>query len=340
MGCPPSLSAPLRLVIDLTSRCNLRCAYCCFFSNPEECARTDLAPERWVELIDEAGRCGVLHVVLRGGEALLSPAFDAVLDAVLRNRMRFFLLTNGMIFTDEVAARFVATGRCERVKISLDGPEEIHDRMRGRGSHARAVAAIAAVRRAGLPLYVTCAVHRFNYQALPEIIRYFTDELDLPDFSFSGVSTCDAAEYALTEEQFHEAMHLLRVHEHPRMATRGMYGGLLRWRRLLNGVPDEPDCKKLRQDMSVLADGTFVPCPTLSAFPLGRVGETTLLEAWRKLCERVDIRERKSAGPECAHCRFSGVCAGFCSGVRCTELNANWHNFCLARHIAVYGEAL
>ncbi|MBQ6352193.1 MAG: radical SAM protein [Lentisphaeria bacterium] len=337
---PPALSAPLRLVLDLTSRCNLRCAYCCFFSNPEECGRDDLPPERWVDLIDEAGRCGVLKVVLRGGEALLSPAFDAVVAAVVRNRMRFSLLTNGMIFTDAVAARLAATGRCDRVKISLDGPEALHDRLRGNGSHARAVAAIAATKRAGLPLFVTCAVHRLNYSALPEIIRYFTEDLDLPDFSFSGVSSCDAAEYALTETQFREAMHLLGVHEHPRMAHRGMYGGVLRWRRLLRGVPDEPDCRTLRQQLSVLADGTFAPCPALSAAALGRFGEVTILEAWRRLVARTDLRERRAPGAECAQCRFNGVCRGLCAGVVCTEIGNSWRNFCLARQVAAYGEAL
>ena len=110
-GKAPALSAPLRLVIDLTSRCNLRCAYCCFFSRPDESEKTDLPPERWVSLIDEAGKCGVLRVTLRGGEALLSPAFDAVLEAVIRNNMRFSLLTNGKIFTPELAARFVTAAR-------------------------------------------------------------------------------------------------------------------------------------------------------------------------------------------------------------------------------------
>ena len=340
MDRPVSLSAPLRLVIDLTSRCNLRCAYCCFFSNPEESCLTDLAPERWVELIDEAGRCGVLGVTLRGGEALLSPAFDAVLAAVLRNRMRFSLLTNGMIFTSEIAARFAATGRCDLVKISLDGPEAFHDRLRGKGSHARAVAAIEAVRAAGLTLFVTCAVHRFNYQALPEIIRYFADDLKLADFSFSGVSTCDAPEYALTEAQFREAMHLIGIHEHPGMGRRGMYAGVLRWRRQLRGVPDEPECRTLHKQMSVLADGSFAPCPALSSAKLGCFGEIPLLEAWRRLGERRDLLERKAPDPECANCRFSGVCRGLCAGVRCSDIGNSWRNFCLARQIAAYGEGL
>ena len=336
----PALSAPLRLVIDLTSRCNLRCAYCCFFSRPDESVRADLPPERWVELIDEAGRCGVLRVTLRGGEALLSPAFDAVLAACIRNNMRFTLLTNGKIFTPELAARFAATGRCDRVKISLDGREQIHDRLRGPGSHRAALAAIEAVRKANLPLFVTCAVHKLNYRMLPDIIRYFGDELKLPHFSFSGVSACEAAEYAMNEREFHEAMHLIRLNEHPNMTHSGMYGGILRWRRLLAGETDTPACATLTRQMSVLADGTFVPCPALCSEGLGNLAHDRLADAWKKLCSSAELLNRRHPGAECASCPYAGVCRGVCTGVILSELGDSWRNFCLRRHVDIYGRNL
>ena len=336
----PALSAPLRLVIDLTSRCNLRCAYCCFFSRPDESDKIDLPPERWLALIDEAARNGVLKVTLRGGEALLSPGFDAVLDSVIRHNMRFTLLTNGKIFTPELAARFAATGRCDRVKISLDGREEIHDRLRGKGSHAAALEAIAATRAAGLPLYVTCAVHKFNYRELPDIIRYFGDELKLPHFSFSGVSACEAPGYAMNEQEFHEAMHLIRAHEHPNMTGSGMYGGILRWRRLLAGEADPLACQTLTRQMSVLADGTFVPCPALCGAGLGRLGEVPLADAWKKQCASTEFMNRRMPDPGCASCRYAGVCRGLCAGVMLSELSGSWRNFCLRRHVDVYGVEL
>jgi len=336
----PALSAPLRLVIDLTSRCNLRCAYCCFFSRPDESVKTDLPPERWVSLIDEAGRSGVLRVTLRGGEALLSPAFDAVLSAVLRNNMRFSLLTNGKIFTPEIAARFAATGRCDRVKISLDGREDIHDRLRGRGSHAAALAAIEAARAEGLPLYVTCAVHKLNFRELPDIIRYFGNELQLPHFSFSGVSACEAAEYAMDEREFHEAMHLISTNEHPNMTRSGMYGGILRWRRLLAGEVEGTRCQTISRQMSVLADGTFVPCPALCSEGLGRLGEVTLVDAWKKMCADTGEFDRRMPDAECASCRYSGGCRGLCPGVLRSELSGSWRNFCLRRHVDIYGRSL
>lgn len=333
----PALSAPLKLVIDLTSRCNLRCAYCCFFSRPDESEKSVLPPERWVALIDEAGRNGVFSVTLRGGEALLSPAFDAVLSAVIRNNMRFSLLTNGKIFTPEIAARFAATGRCDLVKISLDGREATHDRLRGKGSHAAALAAIEATRAAGLPLYVTCAVHKLNFRELPDIIRYFGDELKLPHFSFSGVSACEAAEYAMDEAEFHEAMHLIRVNEHPNMTRSGMYGGLLRWRRILAGKTENPGCLPLTRQMSVLTDGTFAPCSALCSESLGRWGEVSLAEAWKKLCGDPRRSDRRHPSPECASCRYSGVCRGVCPGVIRSELSGSWRNFCLRRHVEIYG---
>ena len=336
----PALSAPLRLVIDLTSRCNLRCAYCCFFSRPEESERLDLPPERWTGLIDEAGRNGVLSVTLRGGEALLSPAFDAVLAAVIRNNMRFSLLTNGKIFTPEIAARFAATGRCDRVKISLDGREFVHDRLRGAGSHRAALAAIDAVRAAKLPLFVTCAVHKLNFRELPDIIRYFGDELKLPHFSFSGVSACEAAEYAMDEWEFHEAMHLIRVNEHPNMTHSGMYGGILRWRRLLAGGTEGAGCLTLTRQMSVLADGTFVPCPALCGEGLGRLGEVSLVDAWKKMCGDPERMNRRMPDAECASCRYAGGCRGLCPGVMRSELSGSWRNFCLRRHVDVYGSDL
>ena len=334
-----ALSAPLRLVIDLTSRCNLRCRYCCFFSDPDECGRDDLPPDRWVELIDEAAKCGVLQVTLRGGEALLSPAFFPVVEAITRNRMRFSMLTNGVLFDAAVAAKIAATGRCDLVKISLDGDEATHDAMRGKGSHAKALAAITAARNAGLAVLVTCAVHKFNCGKLPEIIRYFTDDLHLAKFTFSAVMSCDSPEYCLSEEQFRAAAHLVANTENPAFAPGGMYGGVARWRKLLAGKAECGECTLLRERLSVLADGTFVPCPLLSAVELGKAGQTPLAEAWKKLCADAEIA-RRHTDEACAGCKFNGVCHGVCPGVAQSDLRDVGHFMCLRRQLEAYGEQL
>ena len=170
------------------------------------------------------------------------------------------------------------------------------------------------MRAADLPLYVTCAVHKFNFRMLPDIIRYFGDELKLPHFSFSGVSACEAAQFAMDEAEFHEAMHLIRLNEHPGMT--------------------------LTRQMSVLADGTFVPCPALCGEVLGRSGEASLADAWKKQCGDPGILDRRMPDAECASCRYSKVCRGLCPGVMCSELRGSWRNFCLRRHVDIYGSDL
>ena len=336
----PALSAPLRLVIDLTSRCNLRCRYCCFFSAPEECGRDDLPPERWTALIDEAARCGVLHVTLRGGEALLSPAFFPTVEAIVRNRMRFSMLTNGILFDGAVAEKIAATGRCDLVKISLDGDEATHDAMRGKGSHAKALAAIAAARKADLPVLVTCAVHRYNCAKLPEIIRYFSEELELPEFTFSAVMSCDSPEYCLSEEQFRAAAHLIANTENAAFAPGGMYGGVKRWRKLLSGQGECGECTLLRERLTVLADGTFVPCPLLASVELGKAGRDPLAEVWKKLCADTAIVCRVHVDEACAECRFKNLCRGVCPGVARSDLRDINHFLCLRRQLEAYGGQL
>lgn len=326
-----SFSVPLRMVFDLTSRCNLRCAYCCFFSNPDECSSSDMPVEGWVALVEEAGRCGVLDLTLRGGEALLSPAFRPVVEAAVRNRMRFSLLTNGKLFTDETARWIASTGRCNMVKISLDGPENIHDPARGAGSHAAALAAIAAARAAGLPLRVTCAVHRYNWRKLPEIIEYLIGDLGLTGVSFSAVTVCDSEEYALSEEDFRDAVELLGKNERPGMVKAGMYAGLIRWRKLFSGEPECVDCPVLRAGIGVLSDGTFVPCPSLSDCPLGHAGRDSIVDAWNKLKSLPEILKFDFPAPDCASCRYSGACRGSCAGVR--RSGGIWSYFCLRRYI-------
>lgn len=84
----------------------------------------------------------MLKVILSGGEVLLREDLPQLIEGVCRNNMRFSLLSNGYFFEDRHAVMLKESGRCNSVQISVDGVEEVHDAIRGRGSFARAVRAI------------------------------------------------------------------------------------------------------------------------------------------------------------------------------------------------------
>jgi SynChlorMet cassette radical SAM/SPASM protein ScmE len=142
-GCAEPVKKPMRtprkLELSITGRCNLRCIYCFHFDSPAEVAE-DLPLDEWLRFFKELGSLAVMEVTLSGGEALLRDDFKEIVQGVVQNRMRFSLLSNGSLITDELAAFLAATGRCNSVQVSLDGPNsQVHDKNCGRGSFDKAI---------------------------------------------------------------------------------------------------------------------------------------------------------------------------------------------------------
>ena len=68
------------------------------------------------------------------------------------------LNSNGIL----VPKKIETVRRLSRLKISVDGPRESHDAMRGKDSFERALAGAEAARAAGVPVEFTCVVGRHN----------------------------------------------------------------------------------------------------------------------------------------------------------------------------------
>ena len=208
------MRTPRTVDLELTSRCNLACRYCYYLDN-EGVSYEDLPTERWLSFIRELGEAQVMSVCLSGGEALLREDLFTLLDAVVANRMRFELLSNGIALTAEVAQRLKATGRCNHVQISLDGSRaEIHEIMRGKGSFAPALAAIRTLQAAAVPVTVRVTVHAGNIDDLPATACLLLEELKLPGFSTNSISSLGSnskynEEMFLTPPQRLRAMQML-----------------------------------------------------------------------------------------------------------------------------------
>ena len=92
---PRVMCTPRGVDIQLTAKCNLRCRYCYFFNNLAMEYR-DLPTAEWLRFFDELGSLGVMDVTLSGGEPFMREDLPALLEGIVRNRMRFALLSNGI----------------------------------------------------------------------------------------------------------------------------------------------------------------------------------------------------------------------------------------------------
>lgn len=155
------------LMVEVTDRCNLRCRHCYL----GEAGKEDLAPETLLRLLDDFDEMGGLRLLVTGGEPLLYPHFDLLDRALAERTFRPVLITNGTLFEDYDLG---STNFLE-IQLSLDGLEEGHDLLRGKGTFRRAMEALRKTLAAGLDVSVATVIHRGNLGELEELGKHLEE---------------------------------------------------------------------------------------------------------------------------------------------------------------------
>ncbi|WP_046007150.1 radical SAM protein [Pseudoalteromonas rubra] len=132
-----------KLVIKMTSSCNLRCEQC--FQWRETGFHHGLDPtaipyEQSGHLFDfvERQRC---DIILTGGEPTLHPDFPKFLSRLAEAGCFIYICTNGLM----IKRHFEELSKYHdqlAFLISIDGPKDIHDSIRGKGTYNKTMAGI------------------------------------------------------------------------------------------------------------------------------------------------------------------------------------------------------
>jgi len=113
------------LILDVYGRCNCRCLMCDIWKRT---VAPFLRPSDFVRQLPAIERLGVQWVVLTGGEPLMHPALPELCAPLKDRGIRITLLTTGLLldrFAEQVCRDI------DDVIVSLDGPPEVHNRIRG-----------------------------------------------------------------------------------------------------------------------------------------------------------------------------------------------------------------
>ncbi len=338
MPLPPVLSAPLSVDIAITGRCNLACKYC--FYADEMAALQDLPTERWLSFFEELGALSVQRVCLTGGEAFTRPDLFDLIDGVIANRMRYNILSNGTLITEETVAKFEQGKRrlrLDSIQISIDGSHaDVHDKSRPH-SFERALRGLQLLRQACLPVTVRVTVNRCNVDDLENIARLLLEEVGLPSFSTNEAYPCGILErqaeaMILTQEQRRQAMHALaelsaryqgRIHAAAGplvldRAIKDIEQAMAAGQTSLPGRGTLCACGGAFNKLAVLHDGSVVPCHNLSTLRMGSVGVDEVREVWFNHPVMNALRQRRTIPLQsletCRDCPYQGFCTGGCPG--------------------------
>ena len=149
-----------RLGLELTTRCNRRCAHC---FRDETGTAVDLDADLALRIMSEAASLGVERVALTGGEPALYGELEAVVAGGKERGLQVELVTNGYRFA-EVYERLAAAGHPpDHVQFSLDGADEgTHDAVRGAGSFREVMRGVSVCHARGAPFALLMVVNRKN----------------------------------------------------------------------------------------------------------------------------------------------------------------------------------
>jgi len=158
------------LWIHLTDECNLRCRHCLF----ETCQGSGRSLEsgRIESLVKEAYGLGSRLVCLTGGEPFVYPGLTDLLRSLLAGHddLRVAVLTNGTLIPGQMDALEGLDPDRLHFQVSLDGPEPIHDGLRGRGAFRKTAAALRGLVDANIPCSIAMAVNRENAPVMEEVV--------------------------------------------------------------------------------------------------------------------------------------------------------------------------
>jgi MoaA/NifB/PqqE/SkfB family radical SAM enzyme len=176
---------PQSISLTITNRCNLACRMCGqwsgegYMNSRRGNLRDEMGLEDWRRVVDELADHGIPSLLLRGGEAFLHPDILPLIEYIHRKGIFISIDTNGTRLA-RFAEDLVRIGKLH-LTVSVDGPEEIHDSVRGvEGTFQKVRQGLAAVAEAekksgtALSKSITFTISPYSYRGLgkmPEVAR-------------------------------------------------------------------------------------------------------------------------------------------------------------------------
>ncbi len=305
-------SAPYRMDIALTYRCNNACSHC-YNDRPRN--YPELATEEWYKIIDHLWDLRIPHIVFTGGEPTLRDDLPDLIRRAEKNGQITGLNTNGRKLSDPSYVEQLLAAGLDHVQITLESHEpEIHDRMVcNKGAWDQTVAGIRNVLKTRLYVMTNTTMLTHNRESIPETLRFLA-ELGVPTVGLNALIYSGQGKTVGTGLSEKDLKPLLTSAKEITSAN----GQKLIWytpTQYCNFDPVElglgvKGCTAALYNMCLEPDGSVLPCQSYY-HSLGNIRDTSWDEIWNhELC--VELRERNNLPSKCTDCMIQHQCGGGC----------------------------
>ena len=154
---------PLRVAQYLTYRCNLNCGFCARNSIKSE----ELNTKQIISCIKEFRSLGTEFWGFNGGEPLLREDIGNLISVCRKLNMRTSMSTNGILIPE----RMNDIRDLDLISVSIDGPEAIHNKIRGETAYQRTITGIETLQRNNKKFIIVSVINQDNLLYLGEILK-------------------------------------------------------------------------------------------------------------------------------------------------------------------------
>jgi hopanoid biosynthesis associated radical SAM protein HpnH len=113
---------PLVLMLEPLFRCNLACAGCGKIQYPAHVLKMNMTPEQCFKAVEE---CGAPMVSIPGGEPLMHPEIDKIVEGLVARKKYIYLCTNALLLKEKL--HLFKPSKYLSFSVHLDGDKEHHD---------------------------------------------------------------------------------------------------------------------------------------------------------------------------------------------------------------------
>jgi MoaA/NifB/PqqE/SkfB family radical SAM enzyme len=147
---------PLRVMHFITFRCNLRCKYCGIWNYRMK----EMGTKQIKKAIKEFADAGTFHWIFTGGEPLLRNDIGEIIKYLKDFGIVVTLTTNGVL----LKKRLNEIKNVSYLVVSLDGPEEINDLVRGEGVFKQVIEGVKVVREKNIEVVLNSVISKANIE--------------------------------------------------------------------------------------------------------------------------------------------------------------------------------
>ncbi|MHC1740985.1 MAG: radical SAM/SPASM domain-containing protein [Anaerolineaceae bacterium] len=305
-------TAPYRMDLALTYRCNNSCAHC-YNARPRN--YPELSTQEWFKILDNLWKLGIPHIVFTGGEPTLRDDLPELIQHAEANGQITGLNTNGRKLKDANYVHKLVDAGLDHVQITLESHlKEIHDQMVCQaGAWEETVAGLKNALSSKLYVMTNSTMLKLNSPQIAETLE-FLGKLGLKTIGLNALIYSGRGKTVGTGLSEQELFPLL---EQAKIIT-NKYAQRLIWytpTQYCNFDPVQMElgvkgCTAALYNMCIEPDGSVIPCQSYYQ-SLGKIQTDSWDTIWNHPLSQ-QLRSRKSLPDKCNSCLLIQECGGGC----------------------------